>query len=46
MTPVGRQGIPSDIVNAPVFLASDEYSFIVGTEILSDGGIINLSLMK
>lgn len=46
MTPVGRQGIPSDIGNAAVFLASDESSFIVGTEILSDGGLTNLSLMK
>jgi NAD(P)-dependent dehydrogenase (short-subunit alcohol dehydrogenase family) len=44
--PVGRQGLPSDIGNAAVFLASDESSFIVGTEILSDGGMTNLSLMK
>jgi NAD(P)-dependent dehydrogenase (short-subunit alcohol dehydrogenase family) len=45
-TPVGRQGLPSDIGNAAVFLASDESSFIVGTEILSDGGLTNISLMK
>lgn len=46
ITPVGRQGSPSDIGNAAVFLASDDSSFIVGTEILSDGGLTNISLMK
>jgi len=46
ITPVGRQGLPSDIGNAAVFLASDESAFIVGTEILSDGGLTNISLMK
>jgi NAD(P)-dependent dehydrogenase (short-subunit alcohol dehydrogenase family) len=46
ITPVGRQGLPSDIGNAAVFLASDESSFIVGTEILSDGGLTNISLMR
>lgn len=46
MTPVGRQGLPSDIGNAAVFLASDDSAFIVGTEILSDGGLTNISLMK
>lgn len=45
-TPVGRQGLPSDIGHAAVFLASDESAFIVGTEILSDGGLTNISLMK
>lgn len=46
ITPVGRQGLPSDIGNAAVFLASDHSAFIVGTEILSDGGLTNISLMK
>jgi NAD(P)-dependent dehydrogenase (short-subunit alcohol dehydrogenase family) len=46
ITPVGRQGLPSDIGHAAVFLASDNSSFIVGTEILSDGGLTNISLMK
>jgi NAD(P)-dependent dehydrogenase (short-subunit alcohol dehydrogenase family) len=46
ITPVGRQGLPSDIGNAAVFLASDDSAFIVGTEILSDGGLTNISLMK
>jgi NAD(P)-dependent dehydrogenase (short-subunit alcohol dehydrogenase family) len=46
ITPVGRQGLPSDIGKAAVFLASDDSAFIVGTEILSDGGLTNISLMK
>jgi NAD(P)-dependent dehydrogenase (short-subunit alcohol dehydrogenase family) len=45
-TPVGRQGMPSDIGKAAAFLASDDSAFIVGTELLSDGGLTNLSLMK
>ncbi|MGA0555758.1 SDR family oxidoreductase [Larkinella sp. VNQ87] len=45
-TPVGRQGLPADIGNAAVFLASDDSAFIVGTEILSDGGLTNISLMN
>lgn len=46
ITPAGRQGLPVDIGNAAVFLASDDSTFIVGTEILSDGGLTNISLMK
>lgn len=46
ITPVGRQGLPADIGKAAVFLASDDSAFIVGTEILSDGGLTNISLMK
>ncbi|MFD2287267.1 SDR family oxidoreductase [Pedobacter petrophilus] len=46
ITPVGRQGLPADIGHAAVFLASDDSAFIVGTEILSDGGLTNISLMK
>lgn len=44
--PVGKQGLPSDIGKAAVFLASGDSAFIVGTEILSDGGMTNISLMK
>lgn len=44
--PVGRIGQPSDIGNAAVFLASAESSFVLGTEIISDGGVTNISLMK
>jgi len=45
-TPAGRIGKPSDIGNAAVFLASDESSFILGTEIIVDGGFSSINLMK
>ena len=37
--PVGRFGLPSEIANAVVFLASDEAAFAVGAELLIDGGM-------
>lgn len=46
LIPVGRMGRPSEMGRAAVFLASDDSSFIVGTEILADGGMTNISLMK
>jgi NAD(P)-dependent dehydrogenase (short-subunit alcohol dehydrogenase family) len=46
MIPVGRIGQPSDMGKAAVFLASDESSFVVGTEILSDGGVTNITVFK
>jgi len=46
LIPAGRIGQPSDIGKAAVFLASDESSFFLGTEILADGGVTNISLMK
>jgi 3-oxoacyl-[acyl-carrier protein] reductase len=39
-TPAGRMGRPEDIANAYVFLASDRASFITGTVLSVDGGII------
>jgi NAD(P)-dependent dehydrogenase (short-subunit alcohol dehydrogenase family) len=36
--PLGRHGRPDDVVNAAVFLASDESSWISGTNIVIDGG--------
>lgn len=39
-TPLGRLGKPEDIANAYCFLASDEASFINGTTLSVDGGIV------
>lgn len=39
-TPLGRLGEPEDIANAYCFLASDEASFINGTTLSVDGGIV------
>jgi 3-oxoacyl-[acyl-carrier protein] reductase len=36
--PIGRMGLPKDIANLAVFLASDEASFITGQCIVCDGG--------
>lgn len=44
--PIGRIGQPSDIGKTAVFLASDDSSFILGTEILVDGGMTYLSPAK
>lgn len=42
LVPIGRLGTPLEIAHAAVFLASDESSFVVGTELLVDGGVGNL----
>ncbi|MGD2207052.1 MAG: beta-ketoacyl-ACP reductase [Anaerolineae bacterium] len=39
-TPLGRLGQPRDIANAYLFLASDEASFVTGTVLRVDGGIV------
>lgn len=44
--PVGRIGQPSDIGNAAVYLASDASSFVMGTEIIVDGGVLNMTVLK
>lgn len=38
--PWGRVGVPNDIANACVFLASDEADFVVGSILQVDGGVI------
>ena len=40
--PARRFGKPSEIAHAIVFLASDESAFMVGAELLIDGGMSNL----
>ncbi|MEL7234215.1 MAG: SDR family oxidoreductase, partial [Chloroflexota bacterium] len=39
-TPVGRIGTPEDIASAYVFLASESASFISGTVLSVDGGMV------
>jgi NAD(P)-dependent dehydrogenase (short-subunit alcohol dehydrogenase family) len=39
IVPLGRIGTPDDIAKAVVFLASDESSYIAGTELFVDGGV-------
>jgi NAD(P)-dependent dehydrogenase (short-subunit alcohol dehydrogenase family) len=38
--PIGRQGNPEDVGNLVLFLASDESSYLTGSEIVIDGGNI------
>lgn len=40
MTPINRYGQPEDIANAVKFLVSDDASFITGTDLLIDGGVV------
>ena len=37
--PLGRLGTPSEVAKAVVFLASDDSSFVTGTELFVDGGL-------
>jgi NAD(P)-dependent dehydrogenase (short-subunit alcohol dehydrogenase family) len=41
--PIGRIGQPSDIGKTAVFLASDDSSFMLGAELLVDGGMTYLA---
>ena len=40
--PVGRFGEPEEIADAVVYFASDESRFVVGSELVMDGGMSNL----
>mgnify|MGYP001551468813 FL=1 len=39
INPMGRIGVPDDLVGLCVFLASDASSYINGAQILADGGL-------
>lgn len=39
-TPMGRGGSPEEIANGALFLASDESSFMTGSELIIDGGYL------
>jgi NAD(P)-dependent dehydrogenase (short-subunit alcohol dehydrogenase family) len=42
MSPTGRQGDPSDIAYACLFLASDESRYVNGVVLPVDGGLVNM----
>jgi NAD(P)-dependent dehydrogenase (short-subunit alcohol dehydrogenase family) len=39
--PLGRAGLPSDIITMALFLVSDDASYMTGADILVDGGLVN-----
>lgn len=43
LVPIGRMGTALELAKAAVFLASDESSYMVGSELLIDGGVGNLA---
>lgn len=44
--PLGRIGVPAEMGRAAVFLASDDSSFMLGAEVLADGGVTNMTPFK
>ncbi|HHQ6595562.1 TPA: SDR family oxidoreductase [Serratia fonticola] len=43
LVPIGRMGTALELAKAAVFLASDESSYMVGSELLIDGGVGSLA---
>jgi NAD(P)-dependent dehydrogenase (short-subunit alcohol dehydrogenase family) len=39
-TPMGRMGTPREVANVCLFLASDDSSFVAGSELIVDGGYL------
>ena len=40
MTPLAREGRPEELADAVTYLISDAASFVTGTDLLVDGGIV------
>jgi NAD(P)-dependent dehydrogenase (short-subunit alcohol dehydrogenase family) len=40
MTPLGREGTADELADAVTFLLSDAATFVTGTDLLVDGGIV------
>ena len=40
MHPIGRIGEPEDVAYGALYLASDESSFVAGSELVIDGGYL------
>lgn len=41
--PLKRVALPEEIASAVLFLSSDQASFITGTQVVVDGGLLNSS---
>lgn len=41
-TPLGRLADPAEIASVALFLASDESSFVTGSEVFVDGGLAQI----
>lgn len=42
LIPIKRIGLPSEMGRIAIFLASEDSSFMLGEEIIADGGVVNL----